>query len=199
MTNAAGSPLRVRWFAHLAAVAAALVVVYSFALAQKDNHAATFFDRSLYHRFSHFGFPLVALDVHEKGDRTNQATISHEPSLRYPAAIANILLALLLAGSTWWLVLRLSAALDRPRFSLGTLLVLTGGVAIFLAGATQSPAWTERFGLELARSWPPDFARWMPKWPLVLGFAATSIAASALVVAVVSWAYARLTGLRSSR
>lgn len=199
MTKAVKSPRRVRWVAHAVAILPALVVAYSFAVAQKDNHAATFTDRTSYHRFIHFGFPLVALDIHERGDMPNQIATSRETSLRYPAAIANVLLGLLLAASTWWLVLKLSATAGRPRFSLGTLLVLTSGVAIFLAGATQTPDLADRLELDLARSWPSDAAHWIPKWPIVVGFAAASLAASAIAVSVASWTYSRIAGPRRSR
>lgn len=199
MNNATDSPGRVRWIAHAVAIAAALGVVYSLAVAQKDNHAATFTDRTSYHRFIHFGFPLVALDIHEKGTMPNQIATSHETSLRYPAAIANVLIGLLLAASTWWLVRMLMAAAGRPRFSLATLLVLTGGVAIFLAGATQSPALAQRLSLDLARSWPSDLAHWTPKWPIVVGFAAAALAASAIAVSAASGAYSRIAGPHRSR
>ena len=199
MTTAAEPPKKFRWSGHIVGLVAGLAVGYSLAIAQKDNHAATFTDRTSYHRFIHFGFPLVALDIHEKEVMPKQIATSQTASLRYPAAITNVLLGLLLIGATWWLAFKLTAALSNFRFSLGSLLILIGGVAIFLAGATQSSALSERLNLELARSWPSDIAQWMPKWPIVAGFAAAAIAASATMVRLASWTYLRIAGRSRSR
>jgi hypothetical protein len=154
-----------------------------------------------YTKWTHFGWPFIHLDLIEAAPvspgsiRPNIKYLA--PKINYdwrPLALAiNVFTLLLFLGSTAFVVESFLRNYRKRQFSVGSLVAITGVVAVTLALLSHEPAflfgarWL--FGLELSYliAWR-DFQRPL-LWPVLFGLACTLYTLGWLALAVLRCAY----------